>query len=187
MKKELITPTNIITITTTNVLHINLVVTTNTNKILHLEKLPKLHSQNYMIRKNLKTLLDRLISDYDVDTLVIEQNQLFINKIDRYPDSLVLQNILLAYGIKIMIEDNYYDKIKYILEIPRWEWKETILHKKVEYAIDLYKSHVLIRSDLDEETLKIIDYDNYYETLCFSEICLYDKFLKEKYQINSKN
>ena len=157
MKKELITPTNIITITTTNVLHINLVVTTNTNKILHLEKLPKLHSQNYMIRKNLKTLLDRLISDYDVDTLVIEQNQLFINKIDRYPDPLVLQNILLAYGIKIMIEDNYYDKIKYILEIPRWEWKETILHKKVEYAIDLYKSHVLIRSDLDEETLKIID------------------------------
>lgn len=186
MKKDVITPTNIITITTTNILYINLVVTTNTNEILHLEKLPKLHSQNYIIRRNLKGVLDRLISKYSVDTIVIEQNQLFINKIDKYPDPMVLQNILLSYGIKITIEDNFFERVNYILEIPRWEWKETILHKKVEYAIDLYKSHVLLRSDLDEETLKIIDDGNYYETLCFSEICLYDKFLKRKYQTNKE-
>ena len=108
MKKDVITPTNIITLTTTNILYINLVVTTNTNEILHLEKLPKLHSQNYIIRRNLKGVIDRLISKYSVDTIVIEQNQLFINKIDKYPDPMVLQNILLSYGIKITIEDNFF-------------------------------------------------------------------------------
>jgi hypothetical protein len=70
------------------------------------------------------------------------------------------------------------------MEIPRWEWKKEVLNRKVDYAIDLYKSHILLRQDIDADRLKIIDDNNYYEALCLSESMLHSKFLHKNYQIN---
>ena len=95
----------------------------------------------------------------------------------------MLQNVLLDYSLKVIIEDKYWETIKYIIELPQKEWQETILNKYTKYAIDLYKSHILQRN-LDNNTLKIIDDNNYYRSLCLSESSLYDSLMKKKYQIN---
>lgn len=184
MARNKIEPNVIATITVNNIMNIPIVITNFTGNILHITHIEKVGYADYHIRRRLKSVLNNLISIYGVDTILIEQNQLFIDKIDRYPDPYVLRNIKLGFGIQITLEDTYWESIKYIMEIPRWEWKKEVLNKKVDYAIDLYKSHILLRQDIDAERLKEIDDNNYYEALCLSESMLHSKFLKKEYQIN---
>ena len=184
MPKNNIEPSVILTITTDNILNIPIIVTDFTGKLLATTHVDKLGFNHYKIRQRIISNIDMLVTKYAVDTILLEQSQLFIDKMDKYPDPLVLNNVLLSYGIKISIEDRYWESVKYIMEIPRYEWKKEVLSKKVDYAIDLYKSHILLRKDIPSDKLKEIDDNNYYETLCFSESLLYSKFLKKQYQIN---
>ena len=139
--------------------------------------------KHHIIRKNVITLTNMLISQYNIDTILLEQNKLFIDKIDRHPDPFVLSNVLIGYGIKVAIEDNYYDTVKYILQIPEKDWRKKVLNPSVTYAIDLYKSHVE-SLQLPTNTLETIDKDNYYKSVCFSESILFRDLMHDKYQIN---
>lgn len=184
MSNSKIEPSVILTLTTNNIFNIPIIVTDITNNILTTTYVNRTNSNYHQIRMSLKQKIDELIQEYNVDTIILEQNQLFIDKIDKYPDPYVLRDIQLGFSIKVMIEDNYWELVKYILEIPKYEWKKEILNKKVEYAIDLYKKHIQLRPDLTEEFWKDCDNNNYYETLCLSECTSHTKFLNKKYQIN---
>lgn len=185
MAKSNIEPNIVLTLTTNNIMNIPIIITNNVGDILTATHINKLGLSYYQVRKQLKILIDKLISKYCVDTILIEQNQLFIDKIERYPDPYVLRDIKLGFSIQVMLEDNYWEKVKYILEIPRYEWKKEILNSKVDYAIDLYKNHIKLRQDLSSELMEQCDSNNYYETLCLSECILCSKFLHKKYQINT--
>ena len=185
MNKNKIEPNIILTLTTNNLTNIPIIVTTKTGEILTATHIVRVGFNYYIIRKKLKSVINNLIEDYGVDTILIEQNQLFIDKIDKYPDPYVLRNVQLSYSIKVMIEDTYWEQISYILEIPHYDWQKEVLNHKVDYAIDLYKNHIKLRPDLSEEFLIKCDTNNYYETLCFSESLLHNKFLNKKYQINT--
>lgn len=184
MAREKIEPSVIISITTHNIVNIPIIVTDFTGNIKTMTHIDKIGYSDYHIRKGIVSIIDRLIPEYGVDTILIEQNQLFIDKIEKYPDPYVLRNIKLGFGIQVTLENKYWDSVKYIMEIPRWEWKKEVLHRKADYAIDLYKSHILYRQNLSDDQLKEIDENNYYETLCLSESMLCSKFLKKSYQIN---
>ena len=184
MPKNKIEPSMILTISTHNLLNIPIIVTTNTGEIQTMTHIEKLGLSHYKIRQLIRSKVDELIGQYGIDTILLEQNQLFIDKVDKYPDPMVLQNVLLGFSIKTTIEDRYWESIKYIMELPRWEWKNEILNKKVDYAIDLYKSHVLLRQNLSAGERKDIENNNYYEALCLSESMLHSKFLHIKYQVN---
>ena len=103
----------------------------------------------------------------------MEKNQLFIDKIDRYPDPLVYRNITLGFGIK-----------KYIIELPQNDWRSTILNRTTKYSIDLYKSHILNTLDESEDRMKIIETYNFYKVLCLSESVKFDNLMNRKYQTN---
>lgn len=184
MKHSLIEPKDIIFISTNNLFNIPLIVTDNKNNILEMISVSKLSKSYYMIRKSIIEKIKELLEKYNINTIYLETCNLFIDKMDKYPDPLIFQNTLLKYGIKISIEDNFYYNFSYIMEIPNLEWKRTIFNKRVTYAMDLYKQHTILNRNLDQETIKLIDTNNYYEALCFSEVCLFDKFLNKKYQIN---
>ena len=126
MARNKIEPNVIATITVNNIMNIPIVITNFTGNILHITHIEKVGYADYHIRRRLKSVLNNLISIYGVDTILIEQNQLFIDKIDRYPDPYVLRNIKLGFGIQITLEDTYWESIKYIMEIPRWEWKKEV-------------------------------------------------------------
>lgn len=117
---------------------------------------------------------------------MIEENKLFIDKIDKYPDPYVLKNILLQYSIQITLEDNYLEQLKYFFVIPQKEWISTILNYYARYAIDFYKNHILEKIESYEEYKDLIESGNFYKILCFSECCSYSKFMNKKYLINYK-
>ena len=144
----------------------------------------KLDQNPYKIRKNLVNLINKLLEEYEVDTLIFERNQLFIDEMTKYPDPLIYNNILLGYGLEITIENNYYEKINHILTFPIKEWRIEILNKFTKYAIDLYKDHVLLNETFDQEKLNIIEQNNYYKAICLSECIFSDKLMNKKYQIN---
>lgn len=184
MAKSDIKPNIVLTLTTNNLVNIPIIITKKDGTILTATHINRLGLSYYQIRKQLNILINELISKYCVDTILIEQNQLFIDKIERYPDPYVLRDIKLGFGIQVMLEDNFWEKVKYILEIPRYEWKKEILNSKVDYAIDLYKNHIKLHQNLSDEFIKQCDDNNYYEALCLSECILCSKFLRKKYQIN---
>lgn len=184
MPKEKIEPNIILTLTTNNSYNIPIIITDIEGNTLLATHITRTGDTYYEIRKKLRLKLEEIFKAYAIDTILLEQNQLFIDKIDRYPDPYVLRNIQLGFSIKTMIEDIYWEQVKYIFEIPRWEWKKEVLNKKVEYAIDLYKSHILLGHNLSKENLELYDCNNYYEALCFSESLQYSKFLNKKYVIN---
>ena len=144
----------------------------------------KLGQKPYKIRKNLISKLNELFLEYEIDTVIYEKNQLFIDQMTKYPDPLVYENILLGYGIEISLEDNLYEKINYLLSFPIQEWRLEILNKFVKYAIDLYKDHILLRGEFTEEEFNTIEKYNYYKVLCLSECIFSDKLMNKKYQIN---
>lgn len=156
-------------------------------KILSFTHVEKLSSNYYNIRKMIIERMMLLYKEYNFDTIIFEQNQLFIDKIDRHPDPLVYRNIVLGFGIGIAIEDNFYKSVPYILEIPELEWRKYILNSTTKYSIDLYKSHILSQEQLTEQELNIIEQNNYYKVLCISESIWFDKLIDRRYQINEGN
>lgn len=183
MGKQSIEPSIILTIDIHNFYNIPFIITNSTGEIQLMTHIEKSSLTYYKIRKRCIEKINSLCMQYPIDTIIIEQNKLFIDKIDRYPDPIIYRNILLGFGIQISIEDNFYETIKYILELPNHDWTNTVLNSKVKYSIDLYKSHVLLR-DISENFLNIIEKNNYYKAICLSESTLYSNLMNKKYQIN---
>ena len=102
----------------------------------------------------------------------------------KYPDPLIYENILLGYGIETSLEDNFYEKVKYLLSFSIQEWRLEILNKFTKYAIDLYKDHILLKGGFTEEDYDIIVRYIYYKVLCLSECIFSDKLMNKRYQIN---
>lgn len=181
--KSRLEPNIILTIDIHSYLYITIVIKDKEDNILDLFYIQK-NKTCYNIRRDITDIIKKAISEYEVDTIIMEKNQLFIDKIDRYPDPLVYRNITLGFGIKISIEDNFYDMVKYIIELPQNDWRSTILNRTTKYSIDLYKSHILNTLDESEDRMKIIETYNFYKVLCLSESVKFDNLMNRKYQTN---
>lgn len=177
-------PTNVLTIYGRSVPNITLVVTDKYHNILDMSCISR-YTKDYTVRNNVLNQCITLIKNYDINTILLEQNKLMIDTFSKYPDPYILSNIILNFGINITIQDAFYNTVKYILEIPHKDWTQQILNRNTRYSIDLFKSHVQNYS-LSEETLNKIDNNNYYECVCFSESVLYDCLMNKKYQINKE-
>ena len=178
-------PNIILTINIHNYLNIPFIVTNAFGQILNMYNITKVGS-NYNIRKRVIDMISTIHSSYEIDTIVLEQSKLFLDKIDRYPDPYILRDIMLEFGIQIAIEDAFWKKY-IILAFSEYEWKYEVLGKyKPKYSIDLYKSHILHRSDIPKKQLIDIDANNYYEAVCLSECVLSDKLMNKKYQVNNE-
>ena len=57
----------------------------------------------YYTRKRVLEFIENFVKQYTIDTILLEQNKLFIDKIDRHPDPYVMFNVCLGYGLKISI------------------------------------------------------------------------------------
>lgn len=182
MRRQEIKPNIYITIDLHSYLNIPFIVRDRERHILAMRNIMK-GAKPYNLRKSVIEMLDSLIQEFNVDTIIFEQNHLFIDKIDRYPDPNVLRDIQLGFGIKTSIDDKYHNTIKYILELPEHEWRNQVLNSSVKYSIDLYKSHILEQL-LTQDTLTIIEEYNYYKALCLSESIWFDRLMDRKYQIN---
>ena len=179
-----IKPSIILTLDIQNYYGIPMVVTTSTNDILAITKIMK-GGTHYKIRQQVMEFVDLFLQKYNIDTILMEQNKLFIDKIDRHPDPFVLSNITLGYGIKISLQDKYYNKIHYILELPQKEWTDKVLNRTTKYSIDLYKSHIALR-DLTQDYMNIIEQNHCYKALCLSESVSFDVLMNKKYWINKE-
>lgn len=179
-----IKPSIILTLDIQNYYGIPMVVTTSTNDILAITKIMK-SGTHYRIRQQVMEFVDLFLQKYNIDTILMEQNKLFIDKIDRHPDPFVLSNITLGYGIKISLQDKYYNRIHYILELPQKEWTDKVLNKTTKYSIDLYKSHITLR-DLTQDYMNIIEQNHCYKALCLSESVSFDELMNKKYWINKE-
>lgn len=182
MRKNQIKPNISVTIDIHGYVNIPFIVKDAIGNILTMQNIIKGKSP-YDMRRLTINMLDSLIQEYNIDTIIFEQNQLFIDKIDRYPDPFVLRNIQLGFGIKTSIDDKYHNTIKYILELPEQEWRRCVLNSQVKYSIDLYKAHIL-EQDLEQDLLTNIEINNYYKALCLSESIWFDRLMDRKYQIN---
>ena len=91
--------------------------------------------------------------------------------------------MLLGFGIQTSIEDNFYESLT-ILSVPDYEWAGKVLNKKARYSIDLYKAHILNRTNIPIKFLVTIENNNYYKAICLSECVLFDSLMDRKYQIN---
>lgn len=159
------------------------IIVRDKNDIIEMVNITKLGRPNYFVRQDVVKLLHSLIAKYDINTIIYEQNRLFIDKIEIHPDPFILNNVLFGFGLQTSIEDNFYNNIQYIFAIPNKDWQTTILNSSVKYSIDLYKSHI-VKQILDRETLDIIDKYNYYKVLCLSESIMFQNLINVKYQIN---
>ena len=164
--------------------NITFVVTDIDGTILAVSAIDKLFMTGYNVRKRCVETAEILINNHHVDTIIMEANQLFIDKIDRYPDPLVMRNVLMGYGIKTAIEDKFLESMRYLFEFPEHDWRTKVLNPAVKYSIDLYKTHVKQREDLNEAFLKVIDEGNYYKAICLSESARYSSLMKEKYLVD---
>ena len=184
-KKYEITPNIIITIDINAFDNIPIIIRNIEGELLYYTHIEILNKSNFIIRKSLIELLYNLIDIYKPNMIIFEQNRLFIDGIDMYPDYRVLRNILRGFGIQTSIEDNFYEKIQYIMALPDKEWQSQILNSKFKYSIDLYKSHIQ-KQEFTNEQLDLFQQHNYYKALCLSESMWFDKLMNKKYQINTQ-
>lgn len=180
--KNRLIPNILLTIDLDNIYNIPFIITDQSAKIIHMISIPK-SSNYYKIRQSVISTINMLLSKYNIDTIIFEQNKLFIDKIDKYPDPYVLKNIMLGFGVQVSIEDNFYNSLT-LLALPDYEWRHKVLNRKTTYAIDLYKSHILHRTDIPMSFLVNIENNNYYKAICLSESVLFDDLMDKKYQIN---
>lgn len=180
--KNKLNPYRILTLDISNTYNIPMVVTNNIGEILCLMNVPR-SGENYDIRHNVLSIIDDLIQKYNIDTIIFEQNKLFIDKMDKYPDPYILRDVMLGYGIQVTIEDRYFKRIV-LLSLPEYEWKKVILGNKATLTIDFYKAHVLKRTNIPIKYFVNIENDNYYKVICLSESILFRELMDKKYQIN---
>lgn len=140
-------------------------------------------AKDYVVRTSLIQKLKKLYEKYNFDTILIESNKLFIDKIDRHPDPIVLRNICRGFGIQISIDDTFHNDIANIIALPNYEWHKAVLGSAVRYSFDLYKAHIK-EHQFSVEELDIFDKYNYYQVLCLSECVQYDHLMNKKYLIN---
>lgn len=164
-------------------LNIPFIITDDLGNILAFTSVSKLGCSNFNIRYKCIEMMEILRTNYAFDTIIMEENQLFIDKIDRYPDPYVLRNIVLGFGIKTSIEDKYYYAVQNIIELPEKEWRNKVLNAAVKYSIDLYKAHVENR-ELSSDIMKVISENNFFKAVCLSESVLYPGLMNKKYKIN---
>ena len=182
MSRNLIEPSVILTLCTDNIMNIPVIITDKYLSILSMTNITK-SGNHHNIRTRLISHIEPLLTQFNVDMIILEQKKLFTDTFSKYPDPYILRNVTLSFGINISIEDAFWDKVKYILEIPRKDWTDKILGKADRYSIDLYKSHILQQS-ISSELLTTIEQNNYYKALCLSESIWFDRLMDKKYQIN---
>ena len=119
MKKTHIDVENAIIIYLYGVHDIQIAVVNGIGSILHLECIEKIALSEYFLRAKCVERILSLCETYDINALIMEENKLFTDSIDKYPDPYVLRNVRLGYGIKVAIEDNFMKTIDNILELPR--------------------------------------------------------------------
>lgn len=169
---------------------VNLVVKDISDYIIKLVSVPIVFGYNkvqeHKLKQNIAVSINEMLTAQAVDTILMEKCKLSIDKINMFPDPYVLRNILLQYSIQISLEDNFLDRVKYFFEVPQKEWMSTILNRNSTYSIDLFKRHILEEMEYEDELLKIIDTQNFYKTLCFSESIHFKNIANKKYLINKE-
>lgn len=167
---------------------INIVVRSIDGDILKLVGIPIGNGHKKSDEHELKSILiskiNEIIDECLVDTILIEKNKLLIDKFNIFPDFYILNDILLRYSIQITLEDNYFNRVKYFFEIPQKDWLNVIFNKNSTYSIDVFKQFVVNCGMYNDELLGIIDGNNSYKTLCFSESVNFSNLLNKKYLIN---
>lgn len=161
-----------------------IVINKESPKILALTYIDKYTLEQYFLRQRVVRIINDYIDEFDIDTLIYEQNKLFIDKIETNPDPNVYRNIVMGFGIKISIEDNFYSTIKHIIELPDYEWKKKVLNSSVKYSIDLYKAHITSYETFSQAELDVFQTYNFYKVLCLGESIFFDTLMNKKYQIN---
>lgn len=167
---------------------INVVVRSIEGDILKLVGIPISVSRKKSDEQELKSLLiskiNEIIDECLVDTIIIEKNKLLVDRFNLFPDLYILNDILLRYSVQITLEDNYFNRVKYFFEIPQKDWLNVIFNKNSTYSIDVFKQFVVNCGMYNDELLAIIDSNNSYKTLCFSESVNFSNLLNKKYLIN---
>lgn len=180
-----IDPTMVLTICTSNPFTIVMTVTDRFGKILALDEISS-KGKEVVVCRLLLGRAEKLVQDYNVDLIIMEECKLLVDRIDRFPDSYILRSVTLAYGVAMFIEYRFWEQCK-ILLFPDYLWKKEVLgNKSAKYSIDLYKSHILHRADIPKKTLIDIENGNYYECLCLSECSMSGTLCSRKYQINKE-
>lgn len=182
MTKIKINPSIILSVDVSAINTIPIVVTTIDGQILKIQSVPKT-TNNYLIRKSVITTIYSLLCTYNIDTIIMEQSKLFTDQIGIHPDPFILSNVILNFGINIAILDNYYDSVKYIMELPNYIWEKEVLNIHNKYSVDYYKSHIQLK-DLTQECINTIEQVNGYKALCLSESAKYTQLMNIKYCIN---
>lgn len=167
---------------------ISVVVRSIEGDILKLVGIPISVSRKKSDEQELKSLLiskiNEIIDECLVDTIIIEKNKLLVDRFNLFPDFYILNDILLRYSVQITLEDNYFNRVKYFFEIPQKDWLNVIFNKNTTYSIDVFKQFVVNCGMYNDELLAIIDSNNSYKTLCFSESVNFSNLLNKKYLIN---
>lgn len=184
MSKEKIEPNIILSIDVHSQRNIPMCVTNNNGEILSLTFIEKQGSY-HTIRMKIIDMINILRQQFNIDTIIMEQNKLFIDKIDRHPDPIVYRNIVLGFSIEVTILDFYYKSVKNILSLPLKDWRNKVLNSTTKYSIDLYKSHIALR-DLTQDYMNIIEQNHCYKALCLSESVSFDELMNKKYWINKE-
>lgn len=164
--------------------YINFVVMDSDNNILLLVYETKFGDDYYSIRQKVVLQISQLLNNYAIDTILIEQNKLLTDTMSIYPDTYILRNIQLNYGIVVSIEDSFYDTIPYIIEVPAQEWTKSLFNSHSLYTIDRYKSYINL-DVFTQEQKDLIDSKNFYKALCLCDCFKYQALLR-KYWINKK-
>lgn len=185
MSKEKIEPNIILSIDVHSQRNIPMCVTNNNGEILSLTFIEKQGSY-HTIRMKIIDMINILRQQFNIDTIIMEQNKLFIDKIDRHPDPIVYRNIVLGFSIEVTILDFYYKSVKNILSLPLKDWRNKVLNSTTKYSIDLYKAHIDIRQDISKEFKDIINKYNFYKVVCLSESVSYNTLMDNKYKLNKE-
>ena len=188
-ERYLIKPSMVLTIGKYNLFSVPYVVTNSDGVVIDIGAISKVsgatHEQTmFLTRQKCIKQIEYLHNLYNVDMIILEKNVLMIDKIDKYPDPLVLRQVLFGFGLLNSIEDKFFYDIKYIMEIPNSDWRKYVLPERCTYAIDLFKSHVYKSIYITTEQLESAETINCYETICMSESVTYKSLMNKKYQVN---
>ena len=185
MSKEKIEPNIILSIDIHSLRNIPMCVTNSDGNILSLTFVEK-NASYHTIRMKVIDMINLLRQKHPIDTIIMEENKLFIDKIDRHPDPIVYRNIVLGFSIEIAVLDFYYKSIKNILSLPLKDWRNKVLNSTTKYSIDLYKSHICLRDDISQEFMDIINTYNFYKVICLSESIFFNSLMDIKYKLNKE-